>query len=285
MTDLPTSRRLWRTLEPYHGMIYFTPRAVDAYAALGITGRAGYFSSRAAAMGAVSAEMVIATFYNFHPALVRSAIPAAWDRAAPEVILTARLDAADRALRELIGDDAVSSPEMVEAATLARRAADVAAAAPAGRPLFAAHAALDWPEEPHLALWHAITLLREFRGDGHIAALLVNGLDPAEALVTHEAAGDGLLPAGILQRSRAWPDDEWAAAGGRLRDRGLLDADGLTADGRVLRQQIEDQTDVAAAAPWSALGDDACRHLGDLVRPWSRAIADSGVFLSGAGLT
>jgi hypothetical protein len=175
---------MWRTLEPYHGIVYFTPYADEAYAKLGITGRDGYFASRAAPLGAASAELVISTFFNFHPGLVRHAIPAVWDKASPTAIVAARLAAVDLALREILGDQ-VDGDEVVEAASLAERAAR--AISIEGRPLCAGHASLPWPEPPHLVLWHAITLLREYRGDGHIAALVTAGLDPCEALVAHAA--------------------------------------------------------------------------------------------------
>jgi len=269
------ARKMWRTLEPYHGIVYFTPHAAERYAQLGIEGRDGYFASRAAPLGPVAAEVVIATFYNFHPSLVRHAIPAAWRRASPEAILAARLDVADRALRDTLGDQILDAAEVAEAAALAERAAR--AAPVAGRPLFAAHAALPWPEPPHLVLWHAITLLREYRGDGHIAALVLVGLDPCEALVTHGAAGTGVTP-DTLQRSRAWPQEEWEAACRRLTERGLLSGDQLSDAGVALRQQVEDQTDRAAAPAWEVLTDAEADRLRQLVRPWSRRIVDSGVF-------
>src|SRR5262249_48335500 len=151
---------------------------------------------------------------------------AAWRAAEPATIVDARLDAADAALTRLLGDDIATRPDVAEAAALARTAALAACARPHGRALFAAYAALSWPDEAHLALWHAQTLLREFRGDGHIAALLLADLDPVEALVTHAAAGD--VPAATLQSTRAWPDDDWQAGVERLRARGLLEPNGLT---------------------------------------------------------
>ena len=84
--DPMIARRTWRTLEPIHGMIYFSPEAAAAYERLGLTGRMGYFASRAAPMGAVPVEVVIATFYNFRPQLVRDAIP----EAGVEIVLSAR---------------------------------------------------------------------------------------------------------------------------------------------------------------------------------------------------
>jgi hypothetical protein len=174
---------------------------------------------------------------------------------------------------------------MKEAASLARRAAE--ACTPEGRPLFGGHASLPWPDEPHLQLWHAQTLLREFRGDGHIAALVAAGLDAPEALITHGAMGTPFAtnpnaeraPAvgmDVLKTSRAWPDDEWNAALERLRTRGWLDADdAFTTEGAANRERIEQQTDELAMRPWNVLGEDACTLLRALVRPWSRAISES----------
>src|SRR5258708_29431334 len=134
----------------------------------------GYFGSGAAALGPVSANIVAATFYNFPPRMVARAIPDAWRLASPEQILAARYASADAALRRLLGDQ-IASSEIAEAARLARTAAEGCEVA--GRPLFPAHAALPWPDVPHLALWHAATLLPEYRGDRHVASLLAGGAD------------------------------------------------------------------------------------------------------------
>ena len=271
--DAIVARKCWRTLEPYHGLIYFAPEATAAYDEIGLEPPQHYFGSRAAAMGSVPAEVVVATFYNFHPPLVHTAIPAAWERASPELIVAARLDAADRVLRRVLGDDL--SARVGEAARLARAAAEATGPA-AGRPLYAAHAALPWPEDDHLVLWHAITVLREFRGDGHVAALLADGIGPCEALVMHGASGD--VPSAILKATRAWPDDDWAAAEEELRRRGWLSVDGsLTDEGARRRQWVEDRTDALALAPWEALGEEQCARLRELVRPLSTAIVQSGV--------
>jgi hypothetical protein len=268
-----------RTMEPYHGMIYFVPEGTEAYQRIGLAGRRmGYFASRAAALGPVPADVVIATFFNFHPALVRRAIPAAWERAAPETIVAARRDAADAALHRMLGD-AVASPEMKQASELAREA--TTGCFPEGRPLYAGHASLPWPDEPHLVLWHAQTLLREFRGDGHIAALTAEGITGPEALIVHEATGD--IPAGILQASRAWPDDEWNAARERVRARGWLAEDGtLTDAGRASRDWVENRTDELALVCWERLGDEACSRLRELVRPFSRTIVEQGFAFANA---
>jgi hypothetical protein len=268
------ARKTWRTLEPLHGMVYFVPEAAEAYAGLGITGRAGYFASRAAPMGAVQANVVVSTFFNFNPELVQAAIPGSWEVAAPAAIVVARFAAVDAACRRLLGEPVIGSDEMRRAAFLARTAAEEACLRVEGRPLAAAHADLSWPSEPHLVLWHAQSILREYRGDGHVALLVVHGLSGLEALVTHAAAGD--VPAHLLRSTRGWPQDAWDAATDALRGRGWLEqGDELrfTEWGARQRQQIEDGTDALAAAPYAALGDEECAELRALARPWSTVFA------------
>jgi hypothetical protein len=263
---------MWRTLEPYHGLVYFAPEATAEYEALGVLGFDGYFASRAAPMGPVPAEVVIATFFNFHPDVVRHALPAVWSTTTPEALLAARLRGIDAALRRSCGD-LLDDPGVARAAELARTAAD--GCSEPGRPLYAGHASLPWPDEPHLALWHGVSLLREFRGDGHIACLVEAGLDGLDALVLHAASGD--VPRAALQGSRRWSDDEWAGSVARLAERGIVDAEGaFTEAGAALRAGIEDQTDRLAMAPWVALGEAGCDELRALGRPLSKAVVENG---------
>jgi len=96
-----------------------------------------------------TAKSVIATFFNFAPAEVLRCIPAAWDLAAPEAVLEARLAGIDETLRRILGDQ-LDGADVAEAADLARTATE--ALTPEGRPLYAGHASLPWPEPPHLVL-------------------------------------------------------------------------------------------------------------------------------------
>jgi hypothetical protein len=273
MTDPqpPLARRAHRVLEPVHTLVYFVPEARERYAAVGIKGgMRGYFASRSAPLGPAPAEVVISTFYNFAPAAVRTAIPSVWDKTTPEAVLAARLEVVDAAMRRMLPDD-VGSDDMAEAAALAREA--TTAASVEGRPLYAGHAALPWPEAPHLQLWHAASLLREHRGDGHIAALVLAGLSGLEAAVTYVATGHSALPEEIQRTTRGYDEAEWQACKDDLRDRGLLTPEGgLTDAGREQRETIEAQTDVAAAAPYDLLGEERTQRLIDLVRPWAKSI-------------
>jgi hypothetical protein len=272
-------RATFQAAEPIHAMIYFTPHYLPAYEAVGLRGRRmGYFASRAAAMGPVPADVVIATFFNFNPDLVRRAIPDAWALASPQAILDARLSAVDTSLRQAWGDG-VASAEVAEAAELATVAARAAVQWPQGRPLFGAHADLPWPAEPHLALWHAQTLLREYRGDGHVALLTTAGLTPVEALVTHAAAGS--VTDAALRMSRAWGDEDWAAGVASVRARGwLADGDDLALNeaGRAFRQDLEARTDELAVGAWAALGPAGCARLTELALPLAQAVIDSGLY-------
>jgi hypothetical protein len=257
---LLTSRKCHGALNPLHSLIYFAPEAEREFTAIGLeTGRMSYFAGRAAAMGAVGAGTVTATFYNFSPDLVARHLPRAWELASPADVLDARLRAVDGALRRVLGGEIAADPEVAEAAGLALLAVEACTAA--GRPLYAAHAGLPVPEQPHLALWHAITLLREHRGDGHLAALTAAGLDGPEALITHTATGRGFTTA-FARASRGWTDPQWDEASERLAERGLLAADGaLTPQGEELRREVEDVTDRLAEAPYRLLGEEGVQRL------------------------
>lgn len=264
------ARRMWKTLEPYHAITYFAPDTRRETDALGLRGGwMSYFGCRAAPLGPVGPSLVAAVFYNFHPAMVARAIPDAWGHASPAQLLDARLRAVDSAVRRLFPD-----ADLRRTSEIARRAAELAPVA--GRPIAAANAALEWPDEPHLVLWQATTILRESRGDGHVAALVGAGLSPCQACVTISAAGGPSKE--VFQVNRRWSDDDWAAAEEDLRSRGLLDsAGGLTVAGRELRLQVEDTTDALADQGWRALGDELTAELHDLVHPLSATLMASGL--------
>ena len=260
----PLARRAWTLFEPIHAIVYFASEASEHFKAAGLRGGwMGYFASRAAPMGAVSAGVVTAVFHNFQPAMVGRAIPDAWHFSSPDLALAARTAIADSALRRLWGDD-VASAGLAETATAAMRVARGLRGG--GRPLYMATADLEHPDQPHLLLWHACTLLREHRFEGHIAALTVHGLDGLESLVTALASGSGVDPA-TIRRFRGWTEEEWDQGVERLQARGIIDAaGGLTAAGRELRDGVEEMTDRLAVDVWEAMDEPSREHLFESLR-------------------
>lgn len=251
------ARRAWTLYEPIHAIVYFAPESTDSYRAAGLRGGwMGYFASRSAPMGAVSGEVVTAVFHNFRPSMVLRAIPDAWTFSSPDRVLEARLEVADFALRRLWGPE-VDSDEVTDAAAMTLEVAGGLHAD--GRPLYAGHAGLPIPEVPHLALWHACSLLREHRFDGHIAALTVHGLDGLDALVLASASGTG-MDADTIQKVRGWTEDEIATAWDRLRERGLVTGEHeLTSEGAAVKAAVEEATDRLSGGVWDAL-DEAPRE-------------------------
>ncbi len=253
-----------------HAVTYFAPEARNAFDGLGFHGFwMGYFAARSAPLGIVAPEVVTATFYNFTPERVAKALPAAWQVATPADALHARMQSAVAALRRY----GVTDDEAETAATLAAKAARSAPLD--GRPLFAANAALDWPDEPLAKLWHAATLLREQRGDGHVAVLVTHQVSGRECNVLHAAAGR--VPQDMIMRARDYDDQLWNHYRDRLSRRGLLDGDGgLTEAGRELKQRIEDATDTIALSALDALDDDEVEALFRAVTPITRKVVDAG---------
>jgi hypothetical protein len=261
------SRQAWGALETVHVLGYFADDVRDAYVALGLHPRLSYFAARAAAFGPVGPEVPTATFYVFAPWLPAKALPSSWAVADPEQVQQARRDGMAVVLDRVVGGTDVA--ELLELA----RAVCAGLTVP-GRPLYAAHAGLAWPEEPRLALWHAATLIREHRGDGHVAALLRAGLDPVESIVV-----GGLFAGntGFMRASRGWSDDEWAAATARLTERGLMDGTALTDAGLAFRKDVERETDRMALEGWRHLGLDGTRRVAELAAPLRAAALASGI--------
>jgi hypothetical protein len=278
--DTSTARKAKSALEAAHAMIYFCPEAAERFAGLGLErGRMSYFAGRAAPMGAVGPGVVAATFCNFNPEAVAAEIPRAWSIASPADVVAARFDAAGAALRRMLGDEVADSEQVAEAARLAREAAS--ACTPEGKPLYAAHADLEWPEPAHIQLWHAVSLLREFRGDAHIAALQDGGLSGLEALVLQVMSGEGLNEQ-FSKASRGWSDQQWEDAREGLRARGLVDGDGISEKGAALREEVEQATDAMSMAPWEHLGAAELERLTSTGAELSRALLKAGAFPASA---
>jgi hypothetical protein len=255
----PTARRLYRLVEPIHLVTYLSAEPTDALMSLGLRNYwDGYFAGRAAPLGRVPAEVVHAIFYNFADGEVSRHVPRVWDTATPQAALVAREHGSVAALRRILADLA-EAPGLARAAELATKAATNAPME--GRVLYAALRALPVPAEPVARLWHAATLLREHRGDGHVAALVSEGIGGTEAHVLH-ALFEG-IPAAKFGRVHHLPAARLAAVVDGMRARGLVDASGwLSEAGREKKERIESLTDVLAAPPYDDLRE---RELDQLI--------------------
>ena len=276
MADLaPLARQIWRRLEPFHAITYFAKESHAAFEAVGMKGFwMGYFAGRAAAMGRVGPKLVTATFYNFHRSRVERAVPDCWAITSPNAILRARLDGMVDALAPIIDIDL---EDLRLLSPLAHTMAEAASEDIGGRPLFAAHTEVPWPEHgAALQAWWAATLIREHRGDGHVVALVDAGVGPCEALVLQSTYAG--VPRTTLQGSRNWPDDDWDAAVESLAARGWVSTRGGPTDaGRDGLARIERRTDELASGPVAAIGVDAASALAEAALPVAQAVMKSGV--------
>jgi hypothetical protein len=263
--------RLRRAIETFHAACYFAPEVIQPYRDAGLHPWNAYFAQRAAPLGAVSAATVIATFYNFNPRLVERSIPSVWEHISPERATELRIEGTVTAIRRLVPDlpDAARLTELGDVTRSAIEKLEYA-----GRPLAAAHVAIEPPDDPLAALWWAVTVLREFRGDGHVAVLLTEGVGPIEALITSSGYGDGTIE--FYQKNRAWSLEEWEAGVDRCASRGWIDADGaLTSAGRDLRNRIEESTDRTMTTAIDSL-DGHLEGVIDAIKPISRQIYLNG---------
>lgn len=260
---------MWRLLEPIHAVTYFSPEPVTALKEAGYRGFwMGYFAGRAAPLGRASAELVHALFYNFSLDHVARAMPDAWDFAPPEAGLRARLDGSVAALRRQLGTGAAVRG-VERAAELAWKAA--AAAPLEARPLYAANRALAEPSEPLARLWHAATLLREHRGDGHVVALTAAGIKGRESHVFHALATG--TPAEVYSAARNLDAEEWGTILAGLQERGLVGPTGALSDaGRNAKANIEEQTDRMAWSAYERLTDSELQELLQVLRPITAAV-------------
>jgi hypothetical protein len=268
------SRQSQKAFEAYAAMIYFAPEAFANYKALGLRGRQSYFCSRSAPLGRLPGEVVAATFYNFNPAFVIEQVNSGWAVTTPEPVIEARKAAVTEALHRLL-DPAEGEEDLTgkveRALPLITKA--TTGLPLAGRALFAGHTALAWPDEPLAALWHGINLLREFRGDGHIVALMSEGISGVESILL-QAAFSTRISLAFLQRSRAWDEAAIQAGQKQLAERDLLRDGTLTDKGRVVRERIEEITDRLDTAPFEKLGVEASQELIGLVGSLSQRIIE-----------
>lgn len=245
--NLDLVRRLGAVIETLHAVVYFAPEPLAAYEALGLRGYwRGYFASRAGALGAVGPDEVTRLFGGFAPPFVARAVPQVWTIASPRSVVEARRQGAATALsRVLGGESAALLAPVVDRLDLT------------DRPMAGAERSAGRPDDPVAAMWHDCTVLREFRGDGHLQVLAAHRLVWP---VPHLLAADRVDPR--QQDYRGWSDEEWAAA--------ATTAAGI--DPR-LPEVIERETDERAAAAYRGVAvDELLYHL----EPLAVRVAESG---------
>ena len=244
------ARRMFELVEPIGLIPYSTHEPNDAMFALGFTNYWDtYFAGRAAPLGLAPAEVVDALFYNFAPGEVARHIPKVWRTTTPEAAIAARQLGCTNALRRILGD-LVASPAVARVTELLMKAATSAPFE--GRPMYAALRAIPIPDDVVTRLFHAASLLREHRGDGHITALMVEGVGGLEAHAL--LALDMDMPAERFGRIHHLPAAQLAAVTNGMRHRGLIGDDGwLSEEGRAVKQRVEALTDDLAAKPYESL--------------------------------
>ncbi len=248
LPDTP-ARRLRDAAEPLATISFWSRSVNERYAALGLDFLTGYVWGRAAPLGEPSAPVVVAAFGVFEPNLIAGLYEQARGLASREQVLAAREEGSIESLHALLpGADVEAAVEQL------RRGIDAVSAGLTGRPLFAGLVSLPWPADPLGQLWHATSLLREYRGDVHQAACVAAGLTGLQMnLVTEHWVG---WEPTTYAATRGWSPEAMAAAAAELADRGLVDEGGLTEEGRRLRARIEEQTEAALAPVLDAIGPD-----------------------------
>jgi hypothetical protein len=268
------ARRLFELVEPVAVVTYMANEPTEAVMALGL-GNVwdAYFAGRAAPLGRdVPPEVVHALFYNFADGEVARHIPRVWELVTPEAANAARQQGSVAALRRILGDLA-DSPGVARAADRVIKAGT--SARTEGRALYAAVRTLPVPTEPLAKLWHGCNLLREHRGDGHVAALVTAGVGGTEAHVLH-ALSEG-MPAEQFGRVSHLPAGQLAGVVDGMRVRGLVGADGwLTAAGRQIKQRVESLTDQLAAPAYEILERGELDQLVDDLEPLAAVLATAG---------
>ncbi len=270
----PVARRLFDLTEPIALVNFFAAEPDESMAALGFSNYwDGYFAGRSAPLGQVPAEVVHAAFYSFADGEVARHIPKVWETTTPEAAHAAREQGCVAALRRILGD-LVGTPELGSAAELLVKAST--SAPTEGRVMYAALRTLPVPAEPLARLWHAANMLREHRGDGHIVALMSEGIGGTEAHVL-SALDMGIHPPQSFGRIHHLPQARLAAVMNGLRDRGLVDAsDHFTDAGRATKDRIESLTDALAEAPYDGLEPPELQQLIESLEPISRTLRATG---------
>ena len=259
---MSVARQMWESVERYHQLCYWAPEVREEGTRAGLKGFwMNYFATRVAPLGAVSPETVESLFFYYSPSRIGRALPDAWNYATPEEILAARYRGMDQAIQRELGS-LVEGDEVIRAVQITRDV--IGEIDGTGRTLYAGWNSLPWPEPPHLALWHACTVLREHRSGSHLIALASEGLDGPESVITQVAVDEA--PAEWIQHEAGWADEAVQEAKTRLRGKGWLDADDrATPQCYEGRTRIEEITDRLDGQHWEQIGSEKCDELASVL--------------------
>ena len=261
-------RRLRDAYEPIAMHAVWSRQTNERLASLGLNFLTGYVWGRASGMGEPAAAVVVSAFASFEPGLITALYEEARGKVARADLVAARDEATTASLRAVLGDADVSG-----VVSVLRRGID--AADGTGRPLFSGLASQPWPADPAGQLWRACDIIREHRGDSHVAACVAAGLDAVAMNILTELYLE--MPLFAYSATRAWPEEVLQATATRLRDEGLIDGDRLSGAGRRFRQEIEDRTDAAQQPIVDAIGDDLDATVASL-EEWSAACVEAKAF-------
>ena len=245
------TRRLAKAAEPLHSCAYYADE-VKRFTEFGFSGWwHAYFAYRAAPMGAVSAQEVTVAFYNFAPRMVEKAVPSCWEVMSPRNVRQQQIQIMEEALHRIFKDDVPDRRAGYAAEALRETLTGLETS---GRPLYEAWGTESWPESVLLSLWHAATLLREYRFDGHNDALRQADISGLGCHLMMAADGRGTPT--VIQTIRGWTPKEWQLEAEKLRSRGWITAEGLHTElGRSVRREIELATDHNAELVVADLGE------------------------------
>jgi hypothetical protein len=264
------TRVLRNVCEPIGANVYFAPEAQERYRALGLDYMTGYFCSRSASMGVLAGMTVASAFGVFNPAIVSAAVEAGWAKTDRETLLRARYEGAVASLRRLIGEP--DPKTLSRAIELLRRG--LAVADHAGHPIYSGLLSLPWPDDPMGQLWRCCDMVREHRGDSHIAVWAKALVAPIEIQLMSELQMG--IPLKTYSATRGWTPQQMEDALDGMRAKGWMSGDVFSPEGQGLRDRIEADTDAMETPIVEAIGADFDEVI-DLLRPWASAIVKVGI--------
>jgi hypothetical protein len=262
------ARRLRDALEPIATQGWWSRASSERLVALGLGFFDGYVWGRAASLGTPAPAVVVATFGVFEAGLLTAVYEQGVAAASRDDVLAARAEGATASLAGLVSERdaaAVADPLLAVLDGLEG----------SGRPLFSALRALPRPDSAQGRLWRAAEMVREHRGDGHLAAAAVAGFDAITLNVFTELwLGYGL---GEYSGTRGFDAAQLDTAVTELEDRGWASGPALTPEGSAARRALEAATDASQAGLVARL-DDHIEAVTAGAASISERVLDAGAF-------